>query len=76
MSFQDLKIGDTVGLQYDYGMRINAAQIIYVGLTCYQLSNGFLYRRVNGRCVQGSPGGRIVLELNLNGDCASQTQLS
>ncbi|HZZ28546.1 MAG TPA: hypothetical protein VFE46_11135 [Pirellulales bacterium] len=68
MRIENLKVGDTVGLQYESGKRISAAQIMYVGSTCYQLSNGLLYRRIGGRCVQGALGGTLVLGMNAEGD--------
>jgi hypothetical protein len=74
MKIDDLKIGDMVSLQYEMGKRTGAAQIVHVGSTCYQLSNGLLYRRLGGRCVQGPLGGRIVLGLNAEGDLAAPSQ--
>jgi hypothetical protein len=68
MRTEDLKLGDMVALQYEIGLRKDAAQVVYVGTTCYQLSNGLLYRRACGRCVQGAMGGRIVAGLNIEGD--------
>ncbi len=59
-----LNIGDIVGLQYETGRTVDAAEVVYVGTTCYQLSNGLLYFRSGGRCIQGPFGGRIVPFLN------------
>ena len=74
MRIEDLKIGDRVGLQYEIGGRMTAAQIVYVGATCYELSNGLLYRRRGGHCVQGTLGGRIVLGLNKEGDLKAPSE--
>ena len=63
MTTTKLNIGDVVGLQYDTGRRIDEAEVVYVGSTCYQLSNGLLYFRSGGRCLQGPFGGRIVPQL-------------
>jgi hypothetical protein len=60
MRFTDLKTGDLVGLQFDLGRRIDFATIQYAGSTCYQLSNGLLYGRGDGECLQGKIGGRII----------------
>jgi hypothetical protein len=74
MKIDDLKLGDMVALQYELGKSTSAAQIVHVGTTCYQLSNGLLYRRACGRCVQGAMGGRIVLGLSIEGDLAAPSQ--
>ena len=60
MNIADLRIGDTVGLQYDLGRTLFAARIVYASPTCFELSNGLLYSRPEGKCIQGSYGGRIV----------------
>lgn len=74
MKIEDLRLGDMVSLQYEIGRSTSAAQVVHVGTTCYQLSNGLLYRRAGGRCVQGAIGGRIVLGLSTEGDLASSSQ--
>jgi hypothetical protein len=63
MRIEALRVGNIVGLQYETGQHIDAAEVIYVGSTCFQLSNGLLYFRPGGRCIQGPFGGQIVPSL-------------
>ena len=60
MNIADLRIGDTVGLQYDLGRSLFGARNVYASPTCFELSNGLLYSRPEGKCIQGRYGGRIV----------------
>ncbi len=60
MRTNDLRIGTIVGLQYERGRQIDTAEVVYIGTTCFQLSNGLLYFRTGGRCIQGPFGGHFV----------------